>query len=637
MTARSVTLPAEKSAADPLARQQPCPCGCAPCDGTCCSLECLVQPRFFCGQLLTDQDLTALLRWGQSKFRLSRYRDGWGVVSGLDVRCDPQQPGHVIIGPGYAISCCGDDIIVCEDASFDLSDVCRSEKDPCEEGRTGKAEGGADQPDVRLIDLSLHYREEPSEPQTALGRNVCRQVAECEYGRTREVFRLSWQEGASNSDPMQVAADRWQQAYDDCLTVVSKFQQKFTAPYDEAARRWLLRWFEEHPLHQFCELRDQICDEDFLTNTSNVVRALFWLVQDCRNAFLNSDCHLCPDDQGVPLARVWLQVVDQQGKRTCEIQSIDNYPPYRRPIGPACWPAPLGQINLGWAIWHRQDEVCALLAGHGIRVSDPTKFELPATVADLEKVLQDGDLFASCGSEPTFQAFDAGPRGQRVVGFGGGTKPAPPPPDSTGLAVKIGAAQTVVYDNFEVQYIYRVTNTGKDPLTVEVHDDLTRFSSSFFILDAGATQTHSSPYYAQTAQLEIKNTVTASGARTGGQMIEVTDTNTIKVLQGPQPLGLAVYIFPSVAAAKPGDWLEYDLWVWNFGDTSLDVTVVHNPLGVIYREKMDPRKDHRELIKFQVPTGIAGDLTTTVTATGRAPDGQTATDTHTDRLKIAKG
>ena len=108
-----------------------CDCGVPTCDGACCDLDCLVQPRFFCGQLLTDRDLTALLTWTQDKFRLSRYRDGWGVVCGLNVSCDQENPGHVIVEPGYALDCCGNDILVCEPARFDLSDACRREEDPC--------------------------------------------------------------------------------------------------------------------------------------------------------------------------------------------------------------------------------------------------------------------------------------------------------------------------------------------------------------------------------------------------------------------------------------------------------------------------------------------------------------------------
>src|SRR3990170_2570665 len=111
---------------------QPCPCGCAPCDEACCGLDCLVQPRFFCGQLLTDQDLNTFLHWTQDKLRLSRYRDGWGVACGLEVACDPENPTGVIVHPGYAVSCCGDDIIVCEPAKLDLRRACDAPADPCE-------------------------------------------------------------------------------------------------------------------------------------------------------------------------------------------------------------------------------------------------------------------------------------------------------------------------------------------------------------------------------------------------------------------------------------------------------------------------------------------------------------------------
>src|SRR5262245_25466521 len=101
-----------------------CPCGCAPCDKQCCDLECLVRPRFFCGQLLTDADLTALVEWSRARFRLARYRHGWGVICGLEVSCDPQKPAGVLIHPGYAIDCCGNDIVVCTPSSYSLANAC---------------------------------------------------------------------------------------------------------------------------------------------------------------------------------------------------------------------------------------------------------------------------------------------------------------------------------------------------------------------------------------------------------------------------------------------------------------------------------------------------------------------------------
>ncbi|HEV2834176.1 MAG TPA: hypothetical protein VGW58_02605, partial [Pyrinomonadaceae bacterium] len=124
-TIKSLTVPVREKA------KHDCQCGCASCEGTCCSLDCIVKPRFFCGQLLTDADLSAMLKWARDRFGLSRYRHGWGVVCGLDVRCDPQAPNSVVVTPGYAVSCCGDDIIVCETATLDLKGACREEEDPC--------------------------------------------------------------------------------------------------------------------------------------------------------------------------------------------------------------------------------------------------------------------------------------------------------------------------------------------------------------------------------------------------------------------------------------------------------------------------------------------------------------------------
>src|SRR5687768_560450 len=86
-------------------------CACYPPEEPC-TLDCLVHPAFFCGQLLADQDLTALVKWTQDKARLVRYRHGWGVVCGLDVRCRPKYHDQVVITPGYAVDCCGNDVIV---------------------------------------------------------------------------------------------------------------------------------------------------------------------------------------------------------------------------------------------------------------------------------------------------------------------------------------------------------------------------------------------------------------------------------------------------------------------------------------------------------------------------------------------
>lgn len=101
-----------------------CPCGCAPCDKQCCELECLVRPDFFCGQLLTDADLTALVQWNRAHQQLGRFLHGWGVVCGLNLSCDPHNPTSILIQPGYAVDSCGNAIVVCEPASHSLAKLC---------------------------------------------------------------------------------------------------------------------------------------------------------------------------------------------------------------------------------------------------------------------------------------------------------------------------------------------------------------------------------------------------------------------------------------------------------------------------------------------------------------------------------
>src|SRR5450759_212232 len=110
-----------------------CNCGCSEPAGACCELDCISRPRFFCGQLLSDQDMTALVEWANGRLALSRFRHGWGVVCGLDVCCDPSKRSGVMVTPGYAIDPCGNDTIVCAETSLDLSSFCTASRDCCQD------------------------------------------------------------------------------------------------------------------------------------------------------------------------------------------------------------------------------------------------------------------------------------------------------------------------------------------------------------------------------------------------------------------------------------------------------------------------------------------------------------------------
>src|SRR4051812_7846140 len=89
----------------------------------CGGLECLCRPRFFAGQLLTDEDLNRLERYMIAKNKLhNRYLHGWGVACGLEVVCHQCQ-GWVTVTAGYALSPCGDDIVVCRDEAVNVGDL----------------------------------------------------------------------------------------------------------------------------------------------------------------------------------------------------------------------------------------------------------------------------------------------------------------------------------------------------------------------------------------------------------------------------------------------------------------------------------------------------------------------------------
>jgi|HubBroStandDraft_2_1064218.scaffolds.fasta_scaffold01504_5 hypothetical protein len=94
----------------------PCVTTCPSCGG----LQCLCRPRFFAGQLLTEDDLGLLNSYIVEKNKLhNRYLHGWGVVCGMEVVCSPCN-GLVTVKTGYALSPCGEDIIVCQDTPVDI-------------------------------------------------------------------------------------------------------------------------------------------------------------------------------------------------------------------------------------------------------------------------------------------------------------------------------------------------------------------------------------------------------------------------------------------------------------------------------------------------------------------------------------
>ena len=167
------------------------PCGCrGACD--CSTNICkpsgssgLLRPQFFAGQLLTEEDLQDLVQYVVDKQRLqNRYLHGDGVVCGLTVKCEANER-KVSVSLGYALDCCGNDIVVPCDEEVDILQLvdellrarhgksCEQLHIPDEQEldndmQPRAAEGGAaeasyvDEPPVHTYGLYLRYCEQPT-------------------------------------------------------------------------------------------------------------------------------------------------------------------------------------------------------------------------------------------------------------------------------------------------------------------------------------------------------------------------------------------------------------------------------------------------------------------------------------------
>ena len=176
-----------------------CSCGgtgCAHCQG-----QGIVRPRFFAGQLLTEDDLQLLTNYVGQKNRLhNRHLFGAGVVCGLDVTCHPCADGRVIVNPGYALDCCGNDLTLACPQTLDINGMIRDLRrdqlggydcgDPCSRPKHENDEH-EDADKLKSVDpykycLYLRYCEQSSDPVMPYSTgDDCGQPG-CEPTRVRE-------------------------------------------------------------------------------------------------------------------------------------------------------------------------------------------------------------------------------------------------------------------------------------------------------------------------------------------------------------------------------------------------------------------------------------------------------------------
>jgi hypothetical protein len=411
-----------------------CGCGCAPAAGECCRLECLERPNFFPGQLLHDSDLKTLVAWTRAKQRLVRQRHGWGVVCGLEVRADRKQPAKVIVASGYAIDCCGNEIVLCADGEpYDLGPWCGKGAEPCLEfearpnpviqpqrskstTRTIPPEtitlAGKEFREVRVFDLLIHYDELNAEPRRVYGSGGCGPRPECKPSRVREWYRLSVRPAAETAEAANERVGQWEEGLKKCRKLLDK-----VLATRGNRRQVLLTWLAEHPLTQFGFV-EQWLHELSDVNEAELAQALLYIVLDCQNRYIAAGCASCKAADGVPLARVWVHSADGD---TCRVLAIDSSPPHRRPIGADPLPAPAGEHNLAHLLWMRPDDAVRALNALGIPAQSTT-IPQPKSSEELSKLFDVSVLLSADTDKIALSDIDAGAYGRRVVAI----RPAPP-------------------------------------------------------------------------------------------------------------------------------------------------------------------------------------------------------------------
>lgn len=172
-----------------------CGCGGSPAVGSAA----FTRPRFFAGQLLTEDDLEQLTAYITGKDRLrNRMLFGPGVVSGLHVVCGPCG-GDIVVRPGYALDCCGNEIVVSCPETVSITELVNELRvrglgvdcgDPCADRSTSSETKATGEHATRgpQYGLYVRYAEADAEPVAPYATQEPCPPVSCVPSRVREGF-----------------------------------------------------------------------------------------------------------------------------------------------------------------------------------------------------------------------------------------------------------------------------------------------------------------------------------------------------------------------------------------------------------------------------------------------------------------
>src|SRR5262245_62064006 len=151
--------------------------------GSCpeCEIGSFTRNHYFTGKLLVERDFRQEQQYYIDKLRLhARRLAGTGVVCGLKVKPHPTCPNRfVCIEPGFAIDCCGHDLLVVDEECIDLTSI------PSVKTLIDKPDGKP-----HSLQICIRYRECPSEPIPVLYDDCGCDDTQCAPNRILESYEF---------------------------------------------------------------------------------------------------------------------------------------------------------------------------------------------------------------------------------------------------------------------------------------------------------------------------------------------------------------------------------------------------------------------------------------------------------------
>jgi len=154
------------------------------CKDEHCSYNDIKRTDYFHGMLMTERDFREEQIYHIEKRKLlNRMLHGWGVVCGLKVRpTNPPSP-NIIVEGGLALDCFGNEILVCEEQTVDLTvKPCATTAayDPCAQYVL--------EPQDQALYVVIKYDEQGTKPEPVYAPGGSCEEKTCNFSRTQEGF-----------------------------------------------------------------------------------------------------------------------------------------------------------------------------------------------------------------------------------------------------------------------------------------------------------------------------------------------------------------------------------------------------------------------------------------------------------------